>query len=72
MLKSVGYAYATSSHAKQFGRYKTGCYTVTTHKTVEDPGKASGPFDSREEAFAYADTLDGDWWPFSMPREVPA
>jgi len=68
MLKSVGYAYATSAYAVEFGRAKDGCYIVTTHKTIEDPGKAMGPFKTAEDAYAFAEDFPAEWSPYTMKR----
>lgn len=68
MLKSVGYAYATSPYAVEFGRAKDGCYIITTHEEITDPGKAMGPFDTAEAAYAFADDLPCEYSPYTMQR----
>ena len=65
-LKSISYAYPTSSAAHKFGYGITGCYVVETF-TVTD-GKAETVILSghatKEEALTIAKQMPHDWTPW--------
>lgn len=62
MYKTVHYAYPSSPAAKWLGMSETGCYYVTLMDAGKE-GKPSDPFETIQEAEAYADTLSEEWWP---------
>lgn len=62
-IKSIGYAYATSTYATRLGARSTGCYYVEV-KACElstEPRELSGPFDTVEHAEAFASAIGLDW-----------
>jgi hypothetical protein len=54
MIKSIGYAYATSTIATQLGARASGCYYVATQadETDADAKVVGGPYASLEEGEA--------------------
>jgi hypothetical protein len=70
MLKSVGYAYPTSTYATKFGFAKVGCWIVFTHKVVESVGKPIAAYATQEEADAHASRLPADWCPLRNPGKA--
>jgi hypothetical protein len=58
--KMVSYSYPTSTNAKKFGHYKTGCYTISLHEGVNVP-KHIAAFSTKEEAIKEAEKLSHPW-----------
>lgn len=58
--KEVGWSYPTSDNAKQFGFYKTGCWTVSLAFTMFPP-KAVKAFASESDATVFAESLPHEW-----------
>lgn len=52
----VGYSYPSSSNAKRFGFYETGCYTVSILEGIKPPRAIAG-FATKEEAESHGETL---------------
>lgn len=70
-VKSIGYAYASSTYAARLGASSTGCYYVQT-KASETATRAlslRGPFATIEDAEAFAADITGDWSRFT--RRAP-
>lgn len=66
MLKSIGYAYASSKIADDLGA-PDGCYFVGIHENVETPTREPrGPFATIADAEAWAAIMDGEFGPYSM------
>lgn len=76
-MKRIGYAYATSQHAKECGFYNDGCYTVEVFvpcgyikmSTVEP---VITGFESYREAFDYSNSLtkhESSWYCFTAREE---
>ena len=63
MIKSIGYAYASSSLARRLGANETGCYYIATYTDESDPLEDDliGPFASIEEAESRAVNVTGRW-----------
>lgn len=63
MIKSIGYAYATSDNAKALGAYSTGCYFVETlaDETSARQLTLEGPFASVDEAERVAQANPAAW-----------
>lgn len=61
MVKQVGYAYATSDHAKLLGRYNDGCWFVETGQEGEPLHPVAGPFETEAEARTHAETMPEPW-----------
>lgn len=68
MLKAVCYAYPSSPRAARFKRSARGCYFVTEKRREDqvEPSQIHGPFDTRNEAQAFADRLPGEWSHFTL------
>lgn len=67
MIKSIGYAYASSNTAKRLGAYRTGCYFISTHRDETDHIDRAliGPFATIEEAEERAKGVEGRWSRFT-------
>lgn len=63
MIKSIGYAYATSPYAKRLKSAACGCYYVETRSAEVDTKaiKLFGPFEDIDQAEAMAVSIDADW-----------
>lgn len=65
IFKTVEFSYPTSPNAVKFGFGKVGCWTV---ETAEDsnPPKAVKGFSLRDDALAYAESLEFSWSPIFL------
>lgn len=72
MIKSIGYAYASSTYATRLGRAKSGCYYVETKpsETVARSKSFHGPFDTVSDAETFANGIDAPWSRFTMRDEA--
>ena len=63
MIKSIGYAYASSTIAKRLGAAKAGCYFVEVkrHETQANATSLRGPFETIEQAELHASAIACDW-----------
>lgn len=66
--KIVSYSYPTSTNAKRFGFYRSGCYTVGV-MNGHQPARNELGFATSEEAFAHAGRLP---IPFNRYSLLPA
>lgn len=64
--KTVEWSYATSTNAKRFGFYRTGCYTVSLTREQGGSPKALASFAKREDAVKLAQTLPEEWSPMHL------
>lgn len=71
MIKAVGYACPTSPRADKLDSYRDGCYYVETKRNEAqiNPSKLFGPFATRLEAYAEADSIDAKWSRYTMERK---
>jgi hypothetical protein len=68
MIKSIGYAYASSTYAARLGRAKSGCYYVETmtREFATRPKSLDGPFATKLEAETFANGIDAEWSRYTM------
>lgn len=66
MIKSIGYAYATSATASRLGVPEDGGYFIATYDSEGQEDDLLGPFATLEQAEERAATVSGDWSRFTM------
>lgn len=68
MIKSIGYAYASSTLARRLDADETGCYYVATYTDESDhlEDDLIGPFATIESAEHRAETVEGRWSRYTM------
>jgi hypothetical protein len=65
MKKTIDYAYPTSTSAKKFGFYNTGCYVVQLWDGIKPP-KALAGFGTKHDAVKFAETLPNEYHPIYL------
>jgi|JI10StandDraft_1071094.scaffolds.fasta_scaffold2585205_1 hypothetical protein len=61
--KGIAYAYPQSPSAKDFGKAEKGCWVVVVFGEYGSIGEDHEAFDTREEADAFARSMDLEWHP---------
>jgi len=66
MIKSVGFAYPSSTNAEALNRAAEGCYHVSVAIDALTPSSIhSGPYETRQDAINAANKLSYDWCRYS-------
>ena len=65
-VKTIWYGFPTSPHAAKYGRSEEGCYGIKVWDATDVMCDAAGvdhaPYDTIQEAEAFAESLSAEWW----------